>query len=84
MYNYLFSFLIPALVGMCCGILTFLIGQSVGAAIVAGIYSGLATVGSYEWGKEEWTKANLPYVLVELAGALIGGAFGGIMFLAKG
>lgn len=84
MMDYLFKFLVPALIAMVCGILTFLIGQSVGAAIVAGIYTGVATVGSYEWGLEEWTSDRLKYIIVELIGAIAGGAFGGIMFLAKG
>ena len=79
--NYFFNFTVPAFVAMACAILTFLIGRHVGAAVMAGVYCGISLSLAFEFGKGgfDWR-----YVVTELVGGIVGGAFGGLMFLAKG
>lgn len=77
-----FNFLLPALVAGACSIVTFLIGQSIGAACFAGVWCGIAVALAFEFGKNDGYKAK--YIFTELAGGIIGGAFGALMFLAKG
>lgn len=80
--NLFFNFFIPALVAAACAILTFLIGGSVGAACLAGVWTGISTALAFEFGKNDGYKAK--YIFTELAGGVIGGALGALMFLAKG
>lgn len=47
MKNYFWNFALVALVACVAGILTFLCGSAVAAAMVSGVYAGLATALSY-------------------------------------
>lgn len=78
----IFNFLLPALIAGFCSIITFLIGQSIAAACFAGVCCGISVAIAFEFGKNDGFEAK--YILTELAGGIVGGAFGALMFLAKG
>lgn len=80
--NLFFNFFLPAVVAAFCSILTFLIGESVAAACVAGVITGASTAIAFEFGKNDGFKAK--YIFTELAGGVIGGLIGGLIFLGKG
>lgn len=78
MKNYFFNFALVALVACIAGILTFLCGAPVAAAMVGGVYSGLATALSYQFGR---LMAGAGYdgkmLLIQVIAAVVFGLFGG-------
>lgn len=81
----MFKFGVPAIVAFFCAVLTFLVGNevecgSVAAAVVSGLYCGLAASLGFEMGKNEWNKESL----FTVAGGVVGGVLGGLMFMCLG
>lgn len=80
MKNYFWNFALIALVACVAGILTFLCGGNTASSIVGGIYSGLATALSYQFGR---MMAGAGYdgkmLLIQVIAAVVFGAFGGWM-----
>lgn len=80
MKGYFFNFALVALVAWVAGILIFLCGASMAAAMVGGIYGGLATALSYQFGR---LMAGAGYdgkmLLIQVIAAVVFGAFGGWM-----
>lgn len=80
MKNYFWNFALVALVACVAGILTFLCGASMAAAMVGGVYSGLATALSYQFGR---MMAGAGYdgkmLLIQVIAAVVFGLFGGWM-----
>ena len=74
------NFALVALVACVAGIVTFLCGGAVAASIVSGIYAGLATALSYQFGR---MMAGAGYdgkmLLIQVIAAVVFGAFGGWM-----
>lgn len=80
MKNYFFNFTLVALVACVAGILTFLCGAPMVAAMVSGVYAGLATALSYQFGR---LMAGAGYdgkmLLIQVIAGVLFGAFGGWM-----
>ena len=80
MKGYFFNFALVALVAWVAGILIFLCGAPMAAATVGGIYGGLATALSYQFGR---LMAGAGYdgkmLLIQVIAAVVFGAFGGWM-----
>ena len=80
MKNYFWNFALVALVACVAGILTFLCGGNIASSIVGGIYSGVATALSYQFGR---MIAGAGYdgkmLLIQVIAAVVFGAFGGWM-----
>lgn len=80
MKGYFFNFALVALVAWVAGILIFLCGAPMAAAMVGGIYGGLATALSYQFGR---MMAGAGYdgkmLLIQVIAAVVFGAFGGWM-----
>lgn len=80
MKNYFWNFALVALVACVAGILTFLCGGTMAAAMVGGVYAGLATALSYQFGR---MMAGAGYdgkmLLIQVIAAVVFGIFGGWM-----
>ena len=80
MKNFFWNFALVALVACVAGILTFLCGATMAAAMVGGVYSGLATALSYQFGR---MMAGAGYdgkmLLIQVIAAVVFGLFGGWM-----
>lgn len=80
MKNYFFNFALVALVACVAGILTFLCGGAVAASMISGIYTGVATALSYQFGR---LMAGAGYdgkmLLIQVIAGVLFGAFGGWM-----
>ena len=80
MKNYFFNFALIALVACVAGILTFLCGASMAAAMVGGVYSGLATALSYQFGRMmAGAGFDGKMLLIQVIAAVVFGLFGGWM-----
>lgn len=80
MREYFINFALVALVACVAGILTFLCGATMIAAMVGGVYAGLATALSYQFGR---MAAGAGYdgkmLLIQVISGVLFGAFGGWM-----
>ena len=80
MKNYFFNFALVALVACVAGILTFLCGASMAAAMVGSVYSGLATALSYQFGRMmAGAGFDGKMLLIQVIAAVVFGLFGGWM-----
>ena len=78
MKEYIINFVLVALVAWVAGTLAFLCGAPMVAAIVSGIYSGLATAITYTVGRmAAGAGYNGKILLVQVIAGILFGAFGG-------
>ena len=74
------NFALVALVACVAGILTFLCGGAVAAAMVSGVYAGLATALSYQFGRMmAGAGFDGKMLLIQVVTAALFGALGGWM-----
>jgi len=80
MREYFINFALVALVACVAGILTFLCGAPMVAAMVSGVYAGLATALTYTFGRMAAGAAfDGKILLVQVIAGVLFGAFGGWM-----
>lgn len=80
MKNYFWNFALVALVACVAGILTFLCGAAVAAAMVSGVYAGLATALSYQFGRMmAGAGFDGKMLLISVIAGVLFGALGGWM-----
>ena len=80
MKGYFVNFALVALVACIAGILTFLCGATVPAAMVGGVYAGLATALSYQFGRlAAGAGFDGKMCLIQVIAGALFGAFGGWM-----
>ena len=84
MKEYLINFALVALVAFVAGILTFLCEAPMVAAMVSGVYAGLATAITYTFGRMAGGAGyDGKILLVQVIAAVLFGVFGG-WFLTVG
>lgn len=80
MKNYFWNFALVALVACVAGILTFLCGAPVAASMVSGVYAGLATALSYQFGRMmAGAGFDGKMLLIQVITAVVFGLLGGWM-----
>ena len=80
MKTYFWNFALVALVACVAGILTFLCGGTTVASVISGIYAGLATALSYQFGRMmAGAGFDGKMLLIQVIAAVLFGAFGGWM-----
>lgn len=78
MREYFINFALVALVACVAGILTFLCGATMVAAMVSGVYAGLATALTYTFGRMAAGAAfNGKMLLVQVIAGILFGMLGG-------